>query len=83
MPLRPRTTYENLLRHVFMLYSREIVDGESGMLRPGKVAELLETVKVLGEANDSRASFDESDEGEIHFYYNTSMKSQGMPGTNP
>ncbi len=80
LPLRPRTTYENLLRHVFMLYSWEIVDGESGMLRPGKVAELLETVKVLGEANDSKASFDESDEGEIHFYYNTSMKSQGLPG---
>lgn len=80
LPLRPRTTYENLLRHIFMLYSREIVDSESGMLKPGKIAELLETVKVLGEANDSRASFDESEEGEIRFYYNTSLKSQSLPG---
>ena len=34
----------------------------------------------MGEANDSRASFDESEEGEIRFYYNTSLKSQSLPG---
>lgn len=34
----------------------------------------------MGEANDSRVSFDESEEGEIRFYYNTSLKSQSLPG---
>ncbi len=80
LPLRPRTTYEKLLRQIFALYSGEIVDSESGMLKPGKTAELLETVKVLGEANGSQVSFDESADGGRGFYYNMSRGAAALNG---
>ena len=51
LPLRPKTNYESLLRQILMLRYDEVVDMRTGKPYPDKIKELLETVKVLGEAN--------------------------------
>lgn len=80
LPLRPKTTYENLLRQMFALYSGEIVDGENKKLRPGKIAELLETVRVLGGASGAKTSFDESEDGGMGYLYNVTRGAEALRG---
>jgi len=81
LPLRPKTKYENLLRQVFSLRYEEIVDREDGRLVPGKMQELLETVRVLGEACGAKVSFDESEDGGRGFVYNTTPGMDGLIGS--
>lgn len=71
-PIRPRTKYESLLRQVLALRYDEIVDEKTGKPVPGKIRELLETVKVLGEACGAQVMFDESADGGMGRVYNMS-----------
>ena len=50
----------------------EIVDEKTGKPVPGKIRELLETVKVLGEACGAQVMFDESADGGMGRVYNMS-----------
>ena len=76
LPLRPKTNYESLLRQILMLKYDEIVDMRTGKPYPDKIKELLETVKVLGEANGAKPAFDESEDGGRGNVYNL------IPGTD-
>ena len=76
LPLRPKTNYESLLRQILMLKYDEIVDMRTGKPYPDKIKELLETVKVLGEANGAKPDFDESEDGGRGNVYNL------IPGTD-
>lgn len=78
LPLRPRTNYENLLRQVLTLRYNEIVDGEQGKPVPGKIRELLETVRVLGEACGAQAVFEASADGGMGDVYNRSFGIHGL-----
>lgn len=70
LPLRAKTIYENLTRQILSFYYEEIVDSQTGRPRPGKIKEMLETVKVLGEACGAKVSFDESEDGGRGYVYN-------------
>lgn len=78
LPLRTKTKYENLTRQILSLCYEEIVDSETGRPRPGKIQELLETVKVLGDACGARADFDESEDGGRGRIYNRSIGADGL-----
>lgn len=78
LPIRPRTKYESLLRQVLALRYREIVDEETKKPVPGKIRELLETVKVLGEACGAQAVFDESADGGMGAIYNMSWGTEAF-----
>lgn len=81
LPLRLKTKYENLLRQVIMLTYDEIVDAQTGKLNQGKIQELLETVKVLGDACGAKAAFDESEDGGRGYIYNRSVWTEGLLGS--
>ena len=78
LPLRPKTKYENLLRQVILLTYNELVDAQTGRPSPGKIQELLETVKVLGEANGAKVAFDNSEDGGFGEAYNRSFGTDGL-----
>ncbi|RJW39189.1 hypothetical protein DXC92_17840 [Clostridiales bacterium TF09-2AC] len=81
LPLRPKCSYENLMRQVIALTYDEIVDSATGKLRPGKIQELIETVKILGDASGARVSFDESEDGGRGRVYNRVDSADGFPGS--
>lgn len=81
LPLRTKTIYENLTRQIMSLYYEEIVDRQTGRLRPGKIEEMLETVKVLGEACGAKVSFDESEDGGRGYVYNMQSGMDGLIGS--
>lgn len=81
LPLRPKYNYENLMRQVIALTYDEIVDSATGKLRPGKIQELIETVKVLGDACGARVSFDESEDGGRGRAYNRVHSMDGFSGS--
>ena len=78
LPLRPKTNYESLLRQILMLKYDEIVDMRTGKPYPDKIKELLETVKVLGEANGAKPDFDESEDGGRGNVYNLIPGADGL-----
>ena len=78
LPLRPKTNYESLLRQILMLKYDEIVDMRTGKPYPDKIKELLETVKVLGEANGAKPAFDESEDGGRGNVYNLIPGADGL-----
>lgn len=78
LPLRPKTNYESLLRQILMLKYDEIVDMHTGKPYPDKIKELLETVKVLGEANGAKPAFDESEDGGRGNVYNLIPGADGL-----
>lgn len=81
LPLRPKTNYESLLRQILMLRYDEIVDMGTGKPYPGKIKELLETAKVLGEANGAKPVFDESEDGGRGSFYNNVPGADGLLGS--
>lgn len=81
LPLRSKSTYENILRQILSLRYDEIVDSSTGKPYPGKIQELLETVKVLGEACGAKVSFDESEDGGRGFVYNMRPGTDGLIGS--
>lgn len=81
LPLRAKTIYENLARQIMSLYYEEIVDRQTGRPRPGKIEEMLETVKILGEACGAKVSFDESEDGGRGYVYNMQMGMDGLIGS--
>ena len=78
LPLRPKTNYESLLRQILMLKYDEIVDMRTGKPYPDKIKELLDTVKVLGEANGAKPDFDESEDGGRGNVYNLIPGADGL-----
>ena len=78
LPLRPKTNYESLLRQILMLRYDEVVDMRTGKPYPDKIKELLETVKVLGEANGAKPAFDESEDGGRGNVYNLIPGADGL-----
>lgn len=81
LPLRPKTNYESLLRQILMLKYDEIVDTGTGQPYGDKIKELLETVKVLGEANGAEPVFDESEDGGQGNVYNLMPGLDGLLGS--
>ncbi|MCD7991747.1 MAG: extracellular solute-binding protein [Clostridia bacterium] len=81
LPLRPKTNYESLLRQILMLKYDEIVDTGTGQPYGDKIKELLETVKVLGEANGAEPVFDESEDGGQGNVYNLMPGQDGLLGS--
>lgn len=81
LPLRPKTTYGNLLRQIAVFYYEEIVDSKNRELIPGKVKEMLETVELLGKACGAKTSFDESEDGGRGRVYNLSNGMEGILGS--
>lgn len=69
------------MRQVIALTYDEIVDSATGKLRPGKIQELIETVKVLGDACGARVSFDESEDGGRGRAYNRVHSMDGFSGS--
>ena len=81
LPLRPKTNYESLLRQILMLRYDEVVDMRTGKPYPDKIKELLETVKVLGEANGAKSAFDKSEDGGRGNVYNLMPGLDGLLGS--
>lgn len=81
LPLRAKTRYDNLMRQMISMFYDEIVDSSTGKLRPGKIKELLETVKVLGDACGAKPSFDESEDGGRGYVYNMVRSPEGLLGS--
>ena len=81
LPLRPKTNYESLLRQILMLRYDEVVDMRTGKPYPDKIKEMLETVKVLGEANGAKSAFDKSEDGGRGNVYNLMPGLDGLLGS--
>ncbi|WP_242984439.1 hypothetical protein [Clostridium sp. chh4-2] len=78
LPIRPKTTYENLLRQITTISYNEIVDGQQKKLVPGKIKELLETVQTVGEACGAQPSFGEDEESGMGRVYNMRFGASGF-----
>lgn len=81
LPLRPKTTYGNLVRQILSLSYDEIVDRSTGKPVQGKIQELLETAKLLGDACGAKAVFDESEDGGRGLAYNRKPGTDGLIGS--
>ena len=78
LPIRPKTTYENLLRQITTISYNEIVDGQQKKLVPGKIKELLETVKTVGEVCGAQPSFSEDEDSGMGRVYNMRFGAGGF-----
>lgn len=78
-PVFPRAIYETILRQLVFLYYAELDGNGDGQLEAESVKTLLETAKLLGDANGSQVVFDESADGGRGKFYNTGG-SAGLSG---